>query len=374
MADTSFYDLLGVARDADDAAIKAAFRKAAMKHHPDRNPNDPSAEARFKEVNEAYSVLSNPETRARYDRFGRAGVNGGSGGGPNSADMSDVLNEVFGDMFSEFFGGTRSRAGQRGPQRGQDLRYDIEVSLEEAYSGKDLQISAPIDEACDRCEGSGAEPGTKPETCPTCDGTGHVRVQQGFFTMQRTCVRCGGRGVIIPKPCKSCNGRGAIKRDRTLGVRVPPGVEDGMRIRLQGEGERGPQGGPPGDLYLFVSVLAHEIYERDGAELYCRAPVTMTAAALGGEIMIPTLDGVTTKLDIPEGSQTGRRLRLKGKGMPKVRGGVPGDLTVELFVETPRNLTGKQKSLLKEFAAISDDKHSPESAGFFDKLKRLFDS
>lgn len=374
MADTSFYEMLGVPRDADGAAIKAAFRKAAMKYHPDRNPDDPTAEARFKEVNEAYSVLSNPETRARYDRFGRAGVSGGPGGGAGSADMSDVINEVFGDMFSEFFGGQRSRGGQRGPQRGQDLRYDVEVTLEEAYAGKDMQISAPIDESCERCEGSGAEPGSKPEVCTTCNGTGSVRMQQGFFTMQRTCVRCGGRGQIIPKPCKSCNGRGAVKRDRTLGVRIPPGVEDGMRIRLQGEGERGPMGGPPGDLYLFVSVLAHEIYERDGAELYCRAPVTMTTAALGGEIAIPTLDGQTTTLDIPEGSQTGRRLRLKGKGMPKVRGGVPGDLTVELYVETPRNLSGKQKSLLKEFAAISEDRQSPESTGFFDKLKRLFDS
>jgi molecular chaperone DnaJ len=377
MADTSYYDLLGVARDADTDAIKSAFRKAAMKYHPDRNPDDPAAEARFKEVNEAYSVLSNPETRARYDRFGKAGVSGGPSGGPSGAqDMADALNEMFGDVFSDFFGGGGGgRQRNTGPARGADLRYDIEVTLEDAYAGKDLTINAPVDEACARCESSGAEPGTKPETCGTCGGVGQVRMQQGFFTLQRTCPRCNGRGQIVPKPCKSCDGRGVVKRDRQLGVRVPAGVEDGMRIRLQGEGEKGPRGGPPGDLYLFVSISPHDIFERDGTSLFCRAPVEMTTAALGGQIELPTLDGELTPLDIPEGTQTGRRLHLKGKGMPRVRGAGPlGDLTVEIYVETPRNLNARQKQLLREFGETCEGRQHPESAGFFDKVRRFFDT
>ena len=373
MADQSYYDILGVGRDADDKALKSAFRKLAMKYHPDQNPGDAAAEARFKELNEAYSVLSDPQKRAAYDRFGKEGLNGFGAGRGGQADMGDVFSEMFGDVFSEFFGqgGRRQRSG---PARGADMRYDLEISLEEAFAGKDAEVRIPGLEPCASCDASGVAPGGRVETCGTCGGVGRVRASQGFFTMERTCPHCGGAGKIVLDPCKACDGRGAVRKDRTLKVNVPAGISDGQRIRLQGEGELGARGGPRGDLYIFVSVRPHDIFERDGAELWCRAPVPMTTAALGGEIDIPTLDGEIEPLRVPEGSQTGRRLRLRAKGMPVLnRPGQFGDLHVELYVETPRNLTGKQKKLLQEFAELCGDDAHPESRSFFDRVKSAFE-
>ena len=373
MADQSYYDMLGVARDADEKALKSAFRKLAMKYHPDQNPGDAAAEQKFKDLNEAYSVLSDPQKRAAYDRFGKEGLNGLGGGGPSQADMSDALNEMFGDVFSEFFGqgGRRQRSG---PARGADLRYDLEISLEDAFAGKDAEIRIPSMEPCGTCDGTGVEPGGRVETCSMCGGAGRVRASQGFFTMERTCPQCGGSGKMILDPCQTCGGSGAIRKDRTLKVNVPAGISDGQRIRLQGEGELGGRGGPRGDLYIFVSIRPHDIFERDGAELWCRAPVPMTVAALGGHVDIPTLDGEIESLKVPEGSQTGRRLRLRGKGMPVLnRAAQHGDLHVELYVETPRNLSTKQKKLLEEFAeGCAGDAH-PESQSFFDRVKSAFD-
>jgi molecular chaperone DnaJ len=371
MSDTSYYDILGVARDADAAAIKSAYRKKAVKVHPDTNQGNPAAEAQFKELNEAYSVLSDANKRGAYDRFGKAAFqNGGpgGGGGAGGADPGDI----FGDIFAEFFGGGQRR-GRGGPQRGADLRFDYEISLEEAYAGKDAEINVPRAEACDVCDGSGAEPGTQPEVCPTCGGAGRVRASQGFFTMERTCATCSGRGRIVRKPCKACSGQGAVRRDRTLAIQIPPGVEDGVRIRLTGEGEMGGQGAQRGDLYVFISVRAHDIFERDGTDLYCRAPVPMTKASLGGEIEIPTLDGGRVRVSVPEGTQTGKRLRLKGKGMTRLRGGPQGDLFVELFVETPRNLNARQRELLRAFDAECTASSHPDSEGFFTRVRRFWD-
>ncbi|MEM6626445.1 MAG: molecular chaperone DnaJ [Pseudomonadota bacterium] len=372
---SEYYDTLGVAKDADDKALKSAFRKKAMEYHPDRNPDDPAAEAMFKQVTEAYEILSDPDKRAAYDRYGKAAFeNGGAGsGGFGGRNPEDVFGDVFGDVFSEFFGGARGRQ-RRGPARGADLRYDYDITLEEAFAGKNAEITVPGTETCDRCDGSRAEPGTSAETCDTCGGTGRVRAQQGFFTMERTCPRCQGTGQIIPKPCKKCGGRGVVRKDRTLQVNIPAGIEDGQRIRLSGEGEPGAQGGPKGDLYIFVGVLDHDIFERDGTTLYARAAVPMMKAALGGDFEMPTIDGGRTRIQIPEGSQTGKRLRLKGKGMPSLRGGPAGDLYVELFVETPRNLTARQKEILAEFSDECSEKSHPESNGFFNKVKRFFDA
>jgi len=372
MSERSYYDILGVTKDADEKTLKSAFRKKAMEHHPDRNPGCTVSEAKFKEVSEAWEVLSDPQKRAAYDRFGKAGVNG-QGAGPQGRP-EDVFRDVFGDMFSELFGGQRGQQ-RNGPGRGADLRYDYEITLEEAFRGKQAEISVPTTEKCDPCNGTGAEPGTKPETCTTCQGHGRVRMSQGFFTMERTCGRCQGSGHIIKTPCRNCDGRGAVRKDRTLNVTVPAGIEDGQRIRLSGEGEPGARGGPKGDLYIFVSVREHDLFERDGQTLFARTPVMMITAALGGEIELPTIDGSRMKVTIPEGSQTGKRMRLKGKGMPSLRGGANGDLVVELFVETPTNLTARQKELLKQFAdeCCPSGKCHPESQGFFKKVKKFFD-
>jgi molecular chaperone DnaJ len=370
MSERSYYDILGVAKDADEKAIKSAFRKKAMELHPDRNPGCTVSEAKFKELSEAYETLSDSQKRTIYDRFGKAGLNGAAGGGAH-ARPEDIFRDVFGDVFSEFFGGQRQQRG--GPARGADLRYDYEITLEEAFHGKTADISVPTTEKCEPCHGSGAEPGTQPESCTQCGGHGRVRVSQGFFTMERTCGRCQGSGNIIKTPCRQCGGRGANRKDRTLSINIPAGIEDGQRIRLGGEGEPGPRNGAKGDLYIFVSVKEHDIFERDGQTLFTRTPVPMCTAALGGEIEMPTIDGGKMRMSIPDGAQTGKRMRLKGKGMPTLRGGSNGDMVVELFVETPTHLSAKQKELLKQFAAECSDKCHPESQGFFKKVKKRFE-
>lgn len=375
--DRDYYDVLGVPRDADAGAIKSAFRKLAMKLHPDQNPGCKVSEDKFKEIGEAYSVLSDPQKRAAYDRYGKAGVGGGPGGGPGfsggAADFSDIFNEIFGGGFEDMFtgGGGRSRTG---PARGADLRYDIEISLEQAFKGSEREIVVPRAQKCEPCSGSGSEGNAPLETCRTCQGQGQVRAQQGMFRMVRTCPACGGRGQSIKTPCKSCGGRGAVQKERTLSVKIPAGVEDGTRIRLAGEGDGGARGGPPGDLYLFLSVKPHQLFERDGPDLYCRAPAPMVKAALGGEMEVPTIDGDRAKITIPAGAQTGRRFRIKGKGMTHLRGKDRGDLHVELLVETPVNLTAKQKKLLEEFSKDCGEECHPQTQGFFDNVKKFFDA
>lgn len=371
MSERSYYEILGVEKTVEEKALKSAFRKKAMELHPDRNPGCTVSEGKFKELSEAYEVLSDPEKRAVYDRFGKQGLNGGGPGAGAHARPEDIFRDVFGDVFSEFFGGGNRQRG--GPARGADLRYDYEISLDEAFRGKQAEISVPATEKCEGCSGSGAEPGTSPETCAACAGHGRVRVSQGFFTMERTCGRCQGLGQVIKTPCRSCAGRGSVRRDRTLSINIPAGIESGQRIRLAGEGETGARNGPKGDLYIFVSVKEHELFERDGQTLFARTPVPMCTAALGGEIEMPTIDGGRMRVLIPEGAQTGKRMRLKGKGMPTLRGGPNGDLVVELFVETPSNLTAKQKELLRQFSAECCEKSHPESAGFFTRVKRFFD-
>jgi molecular chaperone DnaJ len=377
MSKRDYYEVLGVERGADEKALKSAYRKLAMKYHPDQNQGDASAEEKFKEVGEAYAVLSDAQKRAAYDRFGHAAFENG-GGGPGGSPFGQGVNpeDIFQDLFSQVFGGGFASASARkrgGPQRGADLRYDLEITLGEAWAGKEETIHVPQAVACKPCDATGCAPGTKPETCETCAGHGRVRAQQGFFTMERTCHICQGRGTVIRKPCKTCGGAGQVKEERKLQVKIPAGVESGMRIRLTGEGEPGTGGGPKGDLYIFVEVVDHDIFERDGPNLYCRAPVPMATAALGGEIEIPTIDGGRARVAIPEGSQTGRKLRLRGKGMPSVRqGGQTGDLYVEMFVETPQNLTARQKELLRQFCECSGADCHPESEGFLGRIKRFW--
>lgn len=379
MSKRDYYEVLGVARDADAKAIKSAYRKLAMQHHPDQNPDNPEAEAKFKEVGEAYAVLSDADKRAAYDRMGHAAFqNGGGGRGPfgagagSAADFADIFEQVFGDAFGM---GRRGGGGaRRGPARGSDLRYDMEITLEESFHGKDATIRVPTTVTCERCDGSGAEPGTGVTTCETCSGTGRIRRTQGFFTMEQTCPTCGGRGSYVESPCKACDGAGRVRQMRDLRVQIPAGVEDGMRIRLSGEGEAGSQGGPRGDLYIFVSVRPHDIFERDGPNLYCRAAVPMVTAALGGTIDAPTIDGGKVQIKIPDGAQTGERMRLKQKGMIRLNGGgARGDMYVEVFVETPRKLTERQKEILREFCDISGEGCNPESDGFFRKVRRFWD-
>ncbi|MDJ0921772.1 MAG: molecular chaperone DnaJ [Henriciella sp.] len=376
MSKRDYYEVLGVSKDVDEKALKSAYRKLAMKFHPDQNPDDAEAEAKFKEVGEAYAILSDPDQRAAYDRFGHAAFEGGGPGGGHPFGGGDP-GDIFQDIFSQVFGGGGSPFGggrRGGPQRGSDLRYDMDITLEEAFAGKETEINVPSAVTCGTCEGSGAEPGTSPETCPSCNGAGRVRAQQGFFTMERTCARCSGRGQVISKPCKTCRGAGQVQEDRHLAVKIPAGVESGMRIRLSGEGEPGTKGGPQGDLYIFVEVQEHDLFERDGPNLYCRTPVSMVTAALGGEIEIPTIDGGRARVSIPEGAQTGRKLRLRGKGMPSLRGShQTGDLYIEMFVETPRNLSARQKDILREFCDCSGADCNPESEGFMGRIKKFWD-
>lgn len=374
-----YYEILGVGRDVDDVALKSAFRKLAMEHHPDRNAGNPDSEAKFKEINEAYSILSDAQKRAAYDRFGHAGVNG-QGGGQGAGgfgDVNDIFSEVFGDVFGDMFGGRQRRSG---PARGQDLRYDLEISLEQAYAGSEVEIVVPASMTCESCEGSGAKPGTSPTVCGTCGGAGRVRASQGFFSIERACPRCGGAGRVIADPCTSCRGHGQVRKERTLQVRIPAGVDDGARIRLAGEGDAGARGGPRGDLYIFLSVKPHELFDRDGLDLLCTVPVPMTVAVLGGEIDAPCLMGgencdgeCKIAVKVPEGAQTGKTVRLKGKGMPSLRSRERGDLVVELFVETPAKLNAQQKALMREFAELCGDQQHPKSANFLGKAKRFWD-
>ncbi|MEI9885463.1 MAG: molecular chaperone DnaJ [Rhizomicrobium sp.] len=367
MSKRCFYEVLGCQKGADAAALKSSYRKMAMECHPDRNPGDHTAEIRFKEINEAYDVLKDDQKRAAYDRFGHAAFENGMGGrGPAGFDFASSFGDVFDDLFGEFMGGR----GRRRQNRGGDLRYNLEISLEESFKGRNTQIKVPSAVACEACGGSGAEPGHKAEQCPTCSGIGKVRAQQGFFTIERTCPSCRGNGRVIKHPCKGCKGAGHVQKERTLSVDIPPGVEEGTRIRLSGEGQAGMNGGPAGDLYIFVSVKAHEMFQREGHDLYCRAPVSFITAALGGAIDVPTLDGGRAKVTIPEGTQSGRQFRLRGKGMPVLRGGgMHGDLHVEVAVETPVKLTRKQKELLREFDKLSESGCHPESEGWLAKAK-----
>ncbi len=372
-----YYEILGVQRGCDDATLKSAFRKLAMEHHPDRNGGCENAEGRFKELNEAYSILADPQKRAAYDRFGHAGVNGGGGGGgPQFHDINDIFGDVFGQAFGDIFGGGRQRQ-QNGPEPGQDLRYDLEIDLAQAYSGADVEITVPSTFTCEPCGGSGAKPGTSPTTCSTCGGAGRVRAAQGFFAIERACPRCNGQGRLVLDPCKDCKGHGQVRRERTLNVAIPAGVDDGSRIRLAGEGNAGLRGGPKGDLYIFLSVRPHDLFERDGLDLLVTVPVPMCKAALGGEIEAPCLKETANcdsriSVKVPEGAQTGKTIRLKGKGMPSLRGPQRGDLVVELFVETPTRLNARQKELMRQLAEECGSEQHPESSGFFDKAKSFW--
>lgn len=390
MSQTCYYDVLGVDRSADGATLKSAFRKRAMQYHPDRNKDDPKAEQKFKELGEAYDVLSDDQKRAAYDRFGHAAFQNGHGASAGGANgfargfggmggaAGGAFSDIFDDIFSEFMGGGGRRRG--GPGRGADLKYNLQITLEEAFSGKKAEITTPGSVQCETCDGSGAKPGSGPTHCGTCKGVGRVRVQQGFFTIERTCPQCHGEGRVISDPCGDCGGQGRVRRERTLSVDVPAGIEDGTRIRLSGEGEAGPRGGPEGDLYIFVSVLDHDLFERDGPDLYCVMPIPMTTAALGGDFESPTIDGGRVKISVPEGAQTGKRFRVRGRGMTQLdqsgRGDIRrrGDLYVEVQVETPTGLTSAQKDLLRQFCEAGGGEEScPRSKGFFERARRFWD-
>ncbi|HCG78515.1 MULTISPECIES: molecular chaperone DnaJ [Thalassolituus] len=372
MSKRDYYEVLGVSRDVDAKELKKAYRKLAMKYHPDRNPDDKDADAKFKEATEAYEILGDQQKRAAYDQYGHAGVDpnaGGGGFGGGGANFSDI----FGDVFGDIFGGGGGRGGRGGPQRGSDLRYTMELSLEEAVRGIEKKIRVPTLTSCETCDGSGAKPGTSPKTCGTCGGAGQVRMQQGFFSVQQTCPTCRGQGTMIEDPCNSCHGRGVKEETKTLSVKIPPGVDTGDRIRLSGEGEAGAMGGPAGDLYVQVSVKEHELFHRDGRNLYCDVPISIVDAALGGELEVPTLDG-RVKLKIPAETQSGKLFRLRGKGVTPVRGGTAGDLLCRVQVETPVNLNSEQKDLLMKFQeSLTGEKHSPQKKSWFEGVKRFFE-
>ncbi|KKO48420.1 molecular chaperone DnaJ [Arsukibacterium sp. MJ3] len=376
MSKRDYYEVLGVAKGADDKDIKKAYKRLAMKFHPDRTQGDKGMEEKFKEVQEAYEVLSDEQKRAAYDRFGHAGVdpNRGGGGGAGGAGAGD-FGDIFGDVFGDIFGGN-GRGGQSRAQRGSDLRYNLELHLEEAVKGKSVDIKVPTYVSCDSCDGSGAKKGTSAKSCNTCRGAGQVTMRQGFFAVQQTCPTCNGRGKIIPEPCSKCHGEGRVEKTKTLSVKIPAGVDTGDRIRLTGEGEAGMHGAPAGDLYVQVNVKAHAIFQRDGNNLYCDVPLSFATAALGGEIAVPTLDG-RIKLKIPAETQTEKMFRLRGKGVQSVRGGGVGDLVCKVVIETPVNLSDKQKELLRQLddsmAGESEAKHRPKSKGFFDGVKKFFD-
>ncbi|MDX2287555.1 MAG: molecular chaperone DnaJ [Hyphomicrobiaceae bacterium] len=382
MAKRDYYEILGVQRNATEQDLKAAFRKMAKQNHPDANPGDAKAEQRFKEINEAYEALKDPQKRAAYDQFGHAAFE--QGGGPRGPggfgpDFASSMSDIFDDLFGEFMGG-RGRGPGGGPgrgrsarERGADLRYNMEITLSEAYVGKMAQIRVPTSIACETCNGTGAKAGTKPVTCRTCGGVGKVRANQGFFTIERPCPSCMGSGEVIEDPCATCSGAGRVTKERTLSVNIPAGVEDGTRIRLAGEGEAGLRGGPAGDLYIFLSIKPHAFFQRDGADLFCKVPISMTTAALGGQVEVPTVEGSMTRVKIPEGTETGKQFRLKGKGMPVLKSKVTGDMFIQVEVETPKNLNRRQRELLAEFEAESRNDTSPESHGFFARMKEFFD-
>ncbi len=372
MSKRDYYEVLGVAKGSDEATLKKAYRRLAMKYHPDRNAGDDSAEAKFKEAKEAWDILGDERKRAVYDQYGHAGLEGGMGGGGGAGgfngDFGDIFGDVFGDIFGQRGGGRGSRAS-----RGSDLQYNLDVSLEDAVRGTEVKIQVPTLIDCDTCEGSGAKPGTTPSTCGTCNGMGQVRMQQGFFSVQQTCPNCRGEGRVVKDPCNDCNGRGKNQENKTLSIKIPAGVDTGDRIRLSGEGEPGDRGGPTGDLYVQIRVLQHEIFERDGANLLCNVPINMITASLGGELEVPTLDG-RVKLKIPAGTQNGKLFRLRGKGVKPVRGGAVGDLMCEIRVETPVNLNAEQKELLQRLGeSLHGDKHSPEHSGWIDSVKSFFE-
>ena len=370
---TCYYDLLEVERTVDETGLKTAFRKLAMKWHPDKNPGDPACEHKFKEISEAYEVLKDGQKRAAYDRYGHAAFEqGGAGGGHGfGSGFASSFSDIFEDLF-----GMSGRGGGRsgGRERGADLRYNMEITLEEAFLGKTAQIQIPVAVTCEQCSGTGAKAGTKPKVCSTCGGAGRVRQSQGFFTLERTCPGCHGRGQTIETPCSSCSGSGRVTRDRTLSVNIPQGVEDGTRIRLAGEGEAGVQGGPAGDLYIFLSLASHKFFQRGGADLHCRVPVSMVTAAMGGEFDVPTIESGKTKVKVPAGTQSGRRFRISGKGMPILRSRQTGDMYVQVVVETPQSLTKRQKELLAEFEKLSSGETQPEAAGFFKMAKDFLGS
>jgi molecular chaperone DnaJ len=376
MAKRDFYETLGIQKGADADAIKKAYRQKAKELHPDRNSDNPKAEDQFKEANEAYEVLKNADKKAAYDRYGHAAFEGGMGGGGQQrgggqGDFGSAFSDVFDDLFGNFGGGggqQRNRA-----QRGNDLRYNLRINLEDAFSGLQKTVNIPAAVSCEPCNGTGAEDGSQPVTCPTCAGMGKVRAQQGFFTVERTCPTCNGMGQTIKDPCTTCHGQGRVEKEKALSVNIPAGVETGTRIRLAGEGEAGIRGGPTGDLYIFIEVNDHKLFERDNVNLYCQVPVSITSAALGGEIEVPTIDGGRSRVKIPEGSQSGRQMRLRSKGMPALRGNGTGDMFIELTVETPVNLTARQKEILKEFDEIQAE-NNPNSSNFFKSVKSFWDS
>jgi molecular chaperone DnaJ len=378
MAKRDFYDVLGVSKGAGADEIKKGYRKKARELHPDRNSDNPEAEAQFKEANEAYEILKDDNKKAAYDRYGHAAFDGGMGGGPRGGgpgqgDFASAFSDVFEDLFGDFMGGQRGAGGRQRAARGSDLRYNLRISLEDAYSGLQKSITVSASATCEECSGSGAEGGAEPQTCPTCSGMGKVRAQQGFFTVERTCPTCSGAGQIVKNPCKGCAGAGRVQKEKALSVNIPAGVETGTRIRLSGEGEAGLRGGPSGDLYIFIEVAEHAIFQRDGLDLFCRVPVSMVTASLGGEIEVPTIDGGRSRVKVPEGSQSGRQMRLRSKGMPALRGTGQGEMYIELAVETPVKLTGKQKELLREFEDSCAHSNNPNASGFFDKVKSFWD-
>ncbi|AXI44666.1 molecular chaperone DnaJ [Sulfitobacter sp. SK012] len=381
MAKRDYYEVLGVSKGAAADEIKKGYRTKAKELHPDRNTGNPDAEGQFKEANEAYEVLKDADKKAAYDRYGHAAFEGGMGGGGRpgagfgggQGDFSSAFSDVFDDLFGDFMGQRGGQGGGRRAARGADLRYNLRISLEDAFGGLQKSINVPTSVGCTSCNGSGAEGGVEPTTCPTCSGMGKVRAQQGFFTVERTCPTCSGLGQIIKNPCNNCRGAGRVEKERSLSVNIPAGVETGTRIRLAGEGEAGMRGGPSGDLYIFIEVDEHDLFERDGSNLFCRVPVSLTAAALGGSIEVPTIDGGRGRVQIQSGSQSGRQMRLRGKGMPPLRGGGTGDMIIELAVETPVNLTSRQKELLREFEELSEN-NNPEGSTFFSSVKSFWDS
>ncbi len=378
MAKRDYYEVLGVDRGADAATIKKGYRQKAKELHPDRNADNPNAEAQFKEANEAYEVLKDADKKAAYDRYGHAAFeNGmGGGGGPRGGgpgDFGSAFSDVFDDLFGDFMGGRGGGGRRSAAQRGNDLRYNLRINLEDAFSGMQKTVNVPTAVACGSCKGTGAEGGSEPQTCPTCSGMGKVRAQQGFFTVERTCPTCSGMGQTIKDPCTTCHGQGRVEKEKSLSVNIPAGVETGTRIRLAGEGEAGMRGGPTGDLYIFIEVKDHALFEREGNNLYCRVPVSIATAALGGEIEVPTIDGGRSRVKVPEGSQSGRQMRLRGKGMPALRGGSLGDMFIELAVETPVKLTSRQREILKEFDQLSEE-NNPQGSSFFDTVKSFWDS
>jgi len=372
MAKQDFYEILGVSKSASPDELKRAYRKLAMQHHPDRNAGDKNAEQKFKDLNEAYDILKDDQKRAAYDRFGHAAFEQGGGHPGGFGFAAGGFADIFDEMFGEIMGG--GRRGQGGASRGSDLRFNLEVSLEEAFRGKQTTIRVPTLVACDQCKGSGAEAGSKPVTCPRCQGRGKLRMQQGFFTIEQTCAGCQGAGRVIDNPCKTCGGQGRVRREKTLSVNIPAGVEDGIRMRLAGEGEVGLRGASPGDLFVFISVTPHRIFQRDGANIHCRVPLPITTAALGGTIEVPTVDGSRTRVTVPAGTQSGHQFRLRAKGMTVLRSAARGDMFIEAVVETPRNLTKRQQELLREFEKEGENRSThPESEGFFARVKEFFE-